>query len=351
MKLFFAKWKKAVCLSMVTVLILLGMKAAYYDFEQNTPKLCYAAGSGIASGAAKASREYDEVILYACSLRVTCSTESMRLEGEFDAKTKPAGAEIYRAKVKSNGKNGKFKKIGSCKDFIKQEYSYDPNVWAFHYEDNTVKTGKAYAYKYKVYCETEGETYQYQECYSYVIRGMAAKTVGKYTCTVVKNTAKKLVVKLTGKSKKNGLLESLHSPLRICGMELKYKNDGENEIHRYLNFVKFSYDGKKWDYTGKFAIQGKQSVYLYFEEYLGGNPPTNGIKFSGYQYAQMFFFNVSYNLQCGTRFYDKYEGQQIRFNLSSGTAAASNFKSHKYGQLAFVWDEDIFTRDYEEDMF
>ena len=352
MQLFLVKGKKAVCLSMITVLILLGMKGAYYNFGQNTPKFCHAAGSG----AAQVSGEYDEPLLYSCSLWVTCSTESMMLEGKFYGKVNPAKAEIYRAEVKSNGKNGKFKKIGSCKKFMKQEfiyeYTYEPNIkvisWVFNYKDNTVKTGKSYAYKYKAYCKTEGGMYQYQTPYSNVSRGMAAKTVGEYTCTIVKNTAKKLVVKLTGKSKKNGLLETPYSPLQICGLELRYKNDGENEIHRSLNFIKYSYNGKKWYYTGKFAIQRKQSVYLYFEEHSVVGQPTNGIKFSGYQYAQMFFYNVSYNLQCQSRFYDKYAGQQIRFNLSSGTAAVSDFISHMYGQVAFVWDGDIFTRDYKD---
>lgn len=106
MQLFLVKWKKAVCLSMITVLILLGMKGAYYNFGQNTSKLCCAAGSG----AAKVSGEYDEPLLYSCDLWVTCNTESMMLKGEFYGKVQPTKAEIYRAEVKSNGKNGKLKK-------------------------------------------------------------------------------------------------------------------------------------------------------------------------------------------------------------------------------------------------
>ena len=350
MQLFLVKGKKAVCLSMITVLILLGMKGAYYNFGQNTPKFCHAAGSG----AAQVSGEYDEPLLYSCSLWVTCSTESMMLEGKFYGKVNPAKAEIYRAEVKSNGKNGKFKKIGSCKKFMKQEfiyeYTYEPNIkvisWVFNYKDNTVKTGKSYAYKYKAYCKTEGGKDQYQTPYSGIKRGMAANTVGKYTCTIVKSTAKDLVVKLTGKSKKNGLLEAQYSPgidSNRYGAELRYKNDGENEICRHLDLVGYSYNGKIWHY-GRFSIQGKQSVYLHFKEHCALNRPANGIKFSNYQHAQMFYYAVKYNRQY--RLYDRCDSPQIRFNLSSGTAAVSNFTSYKNGQVAFVWEGDIFTRDY-----
>ena len=178
---------------------------------------------------------------------------------------------------------------------------------------------------------------------------MAAKTVGAYTCTIVNNTAKKLVVKLTGKSKKNGLLKAQYPPQTYGRVEadLRYKNDGENEIAPHLKFMKYSYNGKKWYTKGKFAIKGKQSVYLYFKECIHEWQPAHNIKVSGYQYAQMFFYSVRYSLQ--GKLYNCYESPQIRFNLSSGTAAVGDFTSlNEQGQKAFVWDGDIFAREYED---
>lgn len=169
--------------------------------------------------------------------------------------------------------------------------------------------------------------------------------MGKYTCKVIKSTAKKLIVKLTGKSKNNGPLESYH-PIKsgYHNIELRYKNEGEDEIHRTLQCIKYSYDGDNW-HKGTFTIKGKESVYLYFIEYINKSIPgetIHNIKISDYQYAQMFFWTIRYNLLRDVRY------PQIRFNLSSGTAAVSDFISYGgHYQEAFMWDDEIFERTYE----
>lgn len=351
MKLYFIKWKKAVCLSITTILLLIAAKDHFYDITANPPQLCHAAGNDKFREAAPISDKDAKIIIYSCYLNITCSTKNMMLTGYFNATTEPTGAEIYRAKIKPNGKNGKFKKIGKCKDFRNDTRYDETDFWVFHYTDHAVKAGNKYAYKYKVYCGAKGKTNQYRECYSIIKQGVAAKTTGKYTCTIIKNTAKKLVVKLTGKSKKNGLLESYYPIPNYRGddVELRCKNDGEDEIKREWKLIKYSYNGKKWD-TGTFAIKGKQSLYLYFEytPSIYAEPGENNINLSNYQHVQMFVYYARYNLQPSTPGLSKYECQQIRLNLSSGTAAAGNFISHnEQGQLAFVWDGDIFARDYE----
>ena len=114
--------------------------------------------------------------------------------------------------------------------------------------------------------------------------------------------------------------------------------------------MKYSYNGKKW-YTypkgsfeaNSFAIKGKQSVYLHFKEYIRFGQTASNIKVSNYQYVQMCCWPVEYNLQ----FQGSLLPPQIRFNLSSGTAAVGDFTAtNGHGQVAFVWDGDIFPREY-----
>lgn len=291
--------------------------------------------------AAQVSGENEEIRFYPSYMTITCTTESISLNGVLIASVMPAKAEIYRAKIKSNGKNGKFKKIGSCKKFI-NEYSDEPDRWTFVYKDHTVKLGTAYAYKYKAYCKTKEEPYQYKMCSSKIKKGMAAKAVGQYTCKVVKNTNTKLVVKLTGKSRKNGLLKSYRFSEydSYNYAELRYKNEGGNENYRDLTLLKYSYDGKKWYKKGDFSIKGKLSIYLHFKNRLSWPGAPTNIKVANYQYVQMFFYPVKYNFYISARCY----APQIRFNLSSGAATVKDFISQENYDKFLVWDGDIFTR-------
>lgn len=343
------KWNKLVSLFMIIMLLFMGVKGTYHGFCINTPmQLCCAAGSG--SDVSQISEDHNEMFNGCGIAEIICSTGSIKFDTWVYATMKPSGADIYRAKIKSNGKNGKFKKIGNCNNFMPAEHYGADNYkrWTLNYEDSTVNTGNAYAYKCRVYCyyKTEEETYQYQEVYSKKGKGIAARTVGKYTCKVVKNTAKKLIVKLTGKSKHNGPLKPY---IGYHNAQLRYKNEGEDEIRRDMMLIKYSYDGKKWykyeTYKESFEIKGKQSIYLYFIQYINYSDrfhPVPNIKFSNYQYVQMFFWPVNYNLQHMDR------SPQIRFNLTFGTAAVNDFISYRAPfQAAFVWDGDIFERDYE----
>lgn len=351
MKQFFTKWKKAGCLSMLVVLMLLEMKGACYASGGNPQSLCYDVSRRNFDHTAQALEEDDEIILYHLGLmELICSTKSILLKCDFRANVELTGAKIYRAKVKANGKNGKFKEIGNCEDFIISDNEYPYGRYTFTYEDTTVKTGNAYAYKCKAYYGEKGKTPEYVESYSKTERGVAAKTVGEYTCKVIKSTAKKLIVKLTGKSKNNGPLTPYYkiTEQRPHDVDLRYKSDGGEEFERELELIKFSYDGKKWYSKGKFTIKGKESVYLYFEEWiirtLGWK--ANNIKITHYQYAQMVFGHVKYNLQGimdgGNEIYDC---PQILFNLSSGKASVDDFIIPNIDLDApdtYRWDEGIF---------
>ena len=350
MKQFFTKWRKAGCLSVLIVLMLMEMKGACYASGVNPQKLCYVVSSRNFAHTAQASEEENKIPIHTGRMEIICSTKSLLLKCYFYAHVEPTGAQIYRAKVKANGKNGKFKKIGNCKDFTLEDGPYYTNDCTFIYEDTTVKTGTAYAYKYKVYYGEKGKTPKYTECYSKTETGVAAKRTGEYTCKVIKSTSKKLIVKLTGKSKNNGPLTPYYGITddRPHDGDLRYKNDGGNQIERELELIKFSYDGKKWYTKGKFAIKGKQSVYLYFEEWIWHTVgwKANNIKITDYQYVQMIFPHVRYNMQgkmdSGNEIYNC---PQILCNLSSGTAAADDFRIENYDEDEpdqYKWDEGIF---------
>lgn len=317
MKLLRQKWKKSVYLSAAIALILMGMKE----------KPC----------AAQASGEDGYFSFYVTS--ATCSTKRILLKSSLKASASfmPTEAEIYRAKIELNGKKGKFRRIGSCKYFV-----HYLGYWDFAYEDDTVKSGIAYAYKFKAYCKTKEKPYQYKECTSKIIKRMAAETVGQYTCKIVKSTAKKLIVKLKGKCRENGLLESYHAfyDHYYYNAVLRYKNTDEDEKVKDLSLVKYSYDGKRWHKKEDFSIKGKQSVYLYFENRPTSFSEPTGIKITNYQYVQMFFWPVKYNY-----YIDVIDDAipHLRFNLSSGTAAVRNFISKKNNEQVLMWDGDIFS--------
>lgn len=348
MKQFFTKWKKAICLSVLIVLMFMEMKGACYASAVKPQKLYYDMNDRSFAYAVQASEEDDnKIYLRTRRTELICSTKSILLKGHFYANVQPTGIQIYRAKVKANGKNGKFKEIGNCKDFSLKDVS-DPEDYTFTYEDTTVKTGNAYAYKYKVYYGEKGGTPEYVERYSDTETGVAAKTVGEYTCKVVKSTAKKLIVKLTGKSKNNGPLSPYYGVTiyyKPVDVYLRYKNDGEEQFERDLELMKFSYDGKKWYNKGRFTIKGKQSVYLHFKEMINKWDAHN-IKITDYQYVQMLYVRMRYNLQgimdSGDEIYDC---PQLLCNLSSGKATVDDFVIFNFDRDEpdeYRWDGGIF---------
>ena len=325
MKLFFTSCKKVICLYLAVIIALAGMNST-----------CLTAQASI--------EYYDDQLHSSNIVNLACTPKSITVYGEMWADVQPTGAEIYRAKLKTNGKRGEFKQIGVCDKIEQAEYS--EGSWIFTYKDTTVNTGQSYVYMCRGFIQIENAS-KFQKENFRTRKGVAANKAGKYKCKVVKNTAKKLVVKITGKSKNNGPLEcEIGISTFNNSIGLVFKNKGKRTgIYDDVKSEAFSYNGKKW-YKGKaFKIKGKESVYLRF------NRSGNDIDMSDYQYVQMIVEYTRYNL-CPMK--DRLdEMPQLRLNLTSGEALTGNFINVDNYKWTTEWDGNIFDKSedkvYESD--
>lgn len=310
MKLPFVDWKKVICLYMAIMITFAEMGSTCFAVQIPT--------------------EHDERLHSSNIADLTCRPKSITVRGEIWADVQPAGAAIYRAKIKADGKKGSFQEIGICSKIRQVEDAEDG--WFFTYKDSKVKTGQAYAYMCKAFIET-GNTSKFQKENFWIKKGVAAKKAGRYKCEIVKNTAKKMVVKITGKSKNNGPMEcAIGVPTFNNCVALVFKNNGKpGGVYDDVKSEAFSYNGKKWHRGKTFHIKGKESVYLCF------NRSGHDIDMSGYQYVQMMVEYVKYNL-CPRKGRSE-QMPQLRLNLTSGGGLTGYFIDYKWGTK---WDGDIF---------
>ena len=312
MKLFSVFCKRGVCLSLALIIASMGI--------YNT------------NSAAEVSEKYDTKLGATKLLSVECSPSKITLIGyvSADVNVKPTGVEIYRAKLKANGTRENFITIGTCKKLEK-----DANIetgWHYTYIDNTVKTGQAYVYRCRAYRE-DGTVRKFSESQGETREAIAAKEAGSYKCKVIKNTSKKLVIKITGKSKNNGLLEYNDKQAQFFRHTVVFKNKGkEGGMYNDLKLAACSYNGKKWYKKPKFAIKGKESIYLRF------NRSGHDIKVSGYKYVQMMLQYMRYNLHP----WSESEMPQMRVNLTTGEAVTGRFIKQVNSEWVTEWDGDIF---------
>ena len=329
MKLSFMRWKRAVSLCLAVVMafsIVLGQMS-----HSSAIRLLAGAKN---NGAEKASVQYDDKIHYSEIEDITCTPSNITIAVSiwmWDKDMEVTGAEIYRAKIKANGKRGDFKKIGVCRE-LKQN-QYDKYRWDFTYSDSTVKAGQAYVYKCRGFRQV-GNVKKLQKEDIRTRKGVAAKSAGKYKCKVVKNTEKKLIVKITGKNKNNGTLERIESG-GFKGVYLVFKNKGkEGGAYGDVKLEAFSYNGKKWHKGRLFHIKGKESVYLRFSR------SGHDIDMSKYKYVQMMLEYMQYNLS--TKKDRPNEMPQLRLNLTSGETLTGQFIKWVDNKWVTEWDGRIF---------
>ena len=209
-----------------------------------------------------------------------------------------------------------------------------------------MKAGQSYAYMCKGFVK-EGDAIKFQKENFGTRKGVAAEKAGKYKCEVVKNTAKKLVVKITGKSKNNGPIEcDIGIPAYNNSVALVFKNKKKaGGLYTDVKSEAYSYNGKKWQKGKPFRMKGKESVYLRF------NRSGHDIDMSDYQYVQMMVEYTRYNL-CPRK--DRPDGMpQLRLNLTSGEAVTGHFINVDNYKWTTEWDGDIFDKSedniYESD--
>lgn len=315
MKLFFVGPKKLICLYLVVIITFAGIKSTCFT--------------------AQASVEYDARLHSSNIANLVCSPKSITVKGEIWADVRPTGAEVYRAKIKTNGKRGDFGQIGVCNKIEQDEYS--EGKWIFTYKDNAVNTGQSYVYMCKGFIEGENASKRQKENF-WTRKGVAAKKAGKYKCEVVKNTVKKLVVKITGKSKNNGPIEcDIGVSTYNNSVALVFKNKGkEGGLYTDVKSEAFSYNGKKWHKGKTFKIKGKESVYLRF------NRSGHSIDISDYQYVQMMVEYIRYNL-CPRKEYPD-QMPQLRLNLTFGEALTGNFINVDNYKWTTEWDGNMFDK-------
>lgn len=309
MKLSFVSWKKMIylCAAIITIL--------------GTNNTCFAA---------KPSVKYDDRMKASGIRSVACSPKSITLDAYVWADKKPTGVEIYRAKIKKNGKRGSFEKIGACKK-LKQDIVSE-GKWRFIYKDTTVKIRQAYVYKCRAFLKT-GNTKKYQEKNFTTRKGVAAETVGEYACNVIECTSNQLIIKITGKNKNNGPLECYVDDKHVKDTHLVYKNDGDAEVQKYLTAEAYSYDGREWHSEPRFCIKGKESIYLRFS--------GEDLAISDYQHVQMIMEYMVYNM-CA---WDVRTMPQMRFNLTSGEAFVDNFILWDVEKQEWItnWEDEVFS--------
>ena len=182
MKIFWKDCKRTICLVILAFVLCLGLEAI--------------------DASAEGSVQYDDTntFFFRSWIRDTVgSPKSITVRATVKArKVQPAGAEIYRAALTADGSQGKYRKVGVCKNLKLARHGN----WRFSYRDNTVKAGQRYIYKCKGFVyDGAVKTVQKNNCLTGT--GVAEKSPeGNYTCKVIKNTKKKLVVKMAGISKK-----------------------------------------------------------------------------------------------------------------------------------------------------
>lgn len=209
-----------------------------------------------------------------------CSTKSVIIDATVYADTfeEYESVEVYRAEITEDGGYGEFERIGVCTALKEEEkppfspFNFNPYTnglikdYDFTYIDRIVEPGKGYAYRMYAYGHDHGGR-PAPILASSVKEAFTGDMQGRYECSIIQNTKKKLIIKLSGKSKETGLLKYKFD-YGWSAAHLVYKNKlYEMENVRTLRIIKYSYDGKVWhdDAISKngsysmFTIQGTMS--------------------------------------------------------------------------------------------